>query len=143
MTAITQISILMFFVSTEEGVYMWNFILGWNHPCLWLNASYCLHVFAEMEFHPRMKDRDEISSRDEKKKKRHVNTSSGDEILKQACFFYFWRMYSSMFSNFNMFEHSKSMSIMKLKAFLWKGKPEKKKDEHNYLFYFYYFLCEV
>ena len=28
-----------------------------------------LHVFAEMKFHPRMKDRDEISSRDEKRKK--------------------------------------------------------------------------
>ena len=39
-----------------------------------------------MKFHPRMKDRDEISSPDEKKKKRRVNTSSGDEILKLACF---------------------------------------------------------
>ena len=42
----------------------WNFILGWTHP--------------------RMKDRDE------KKKKRRVNTSSRDEILKWASFFNFW-----------------------------------------------------
>ena len=34
----------------------WNFILGWTHPF--------------------QKERNEISSRDEKKKKRHVNTSS-------------------------------------------------------------------
>ena len=27
------------------------------HPCLWWNVSYCLHVFAEMKFHPRMKKR--------------------------------------------------------------------------------------
>ena len=45
-----------------------------------------LHVFAEMKFHPEMKDRDDISSQDEKKKKRPVNTSSWDETLKWACF---------------------------------------------------------
>ena len=27
---------------------------GRNHPCLWWNVSYCLHVFAEMKFHPGM-----------------------------------------------------------------------------------------
>ena len=27
---------------------------GRNHPCLWWNLSYCLHVFAEMKFHPGM-----------------------------------------------------------------------------------------
>ena len=48
---------------------MWNFIPGWTHPCRWWNVSYCLHVFAEMKFHPGMKDRDEISFRDEKRKK--------------------------------------------------------------------------
>ena len=89
----------------------------------------CLHV----KFHPGMKSslsmvkclllftrfcRDEISSRDEKKKKRRVNTSSRDEILKWACFFNFWRMYSSMFSKFSMFEHNESMNIMKHKASL-------------------------
>ena len=78
-----------------------------------------------------MKDRDEISFRDEKKKKRRVNTSSRDEILKWACFFSFWRMYSSMFYKLNMFEHNESMNIMKRKASLLKVKPEKEKDEHN------------
>ena len=71
----------------------WNFIPGWG-----------------------MKDRDEISSRDEKKKKRRVNTSSRDGILKWACFFNFWRMYSIMFSKFNMFEHNESTNIVKHKA---------------------------
>ena len=103
----------------------------WNHPCLWWNVSYCLHIFAEMKFHPAMKDRDQISSRDEKKRKSRVNTSFRDEILKWACFFHFWLMYSSIFSKFNMFEHDESLNIMKHKASLWKVKPEKKKDDHN------------
>ena len=34
---------------------------GWNDPCLWWNVSYCLHVFAEMKFHPEMN-----SSQDER-----------------------------------------------------------------------------
>ena len=38
--------------------------------------------FCRDEFHPGMKDRGEISSRDEEKKKRRVNTSSRDEMLK-------------------------------------------------------------
>ena len=61
---------------------------GWNHPCLWsmVKCLLLLHVFAEMKFHPEMKDRDDISSQDEKKKKRPVNTSSWDETLKWACF---------------------------------------------------------
>ena len=93
----------------------------WNHPCLWWNVSYCLHVFAEMKFHPgmnssRQKDRDEISSRDEKKKKGRVNISSRDEILKRAYFFKnFWGMYSNMLY-VNVFEHNESMNILKHKA---------------------------
>ena len=58
-------------------VYMflprWNFMLGWKT--------------------------DEISSWDEKKKKRRVNTSSRDEILKWACFFNFWRIIQVCFPN--------------------------------------------
>ena len=38
-----------------EGIYTWNFILGWNHPCLWWNASYCLHVLQRWNFIPRWK----------------------------------------------------------------------------------------
>ena len=91
---------------------------GWNHPCLWRNVSYFLHVFAEMKFHPAMKDRDEISSRDENKKTSRVNTSFRDEILKWAWFFNFWRMSSSIFSKFNMLEHNESLNIMKHKASL-------------------------
>ena len=30
---------------------------GRNHPCLWWNVSYCLHVLAEMKFDPGMKKR--------------------------------------------------------------------------------------
>ena len=37
-----------------EGVYTWNFILGWNHPRLLWNVSY-IYVLAQMEFHPSMK----------------------------------------------------------------------------------------
>ena len=48
-----------------------------------------------------------------------------------SMFLNFWRMYSSMFSKFSMFEHGESMNIMKHKVSLQKVKPEKKKDEHN------------
>ena len=74
-------------------------VRGWSHPCLRWNVSYCFHVFAEMKFHAGMKNRDEISSWDEKKKKRRVSTSSRDEILKWACFFNFWRIIQVCFPN--------------------------------------------
>ena len=68
-------------------------IPGWNYPCLWWNVSYCLHVFAEMKFHPGMNPSrherqgwDFIPGWKKKKKKRRVNSSSRDEILKWACF---------------------------------------------------------
>ena len=35
-----------------EGGYAENSILGRNHPCLWWNVAYCLHVFAEMKLNP-------------------------------------------------------------------------------------------
>ena len=76
----------------------WNFIPGWTHPC--------------------QKDRDGISSRKEEKKKRRVNTSSPDEILKWVCFLIFWRIYPNMLSKVNVFEHNESMDIMKYNATL-------------------------
>ena len=110
----------------------WNFIPGWTHPC--------------------QKDRDEISSRDEKKKKRRVNTSSRDEILKSVCFFNFWHMYFNMLSKVSISEHIDSMNIMKHKASLWKKRSPKRKrmstistksKMQKHFCYFYYFLCET
>ena len=61
----------------------------------------------------------EISSQNEKKKKRRVNTSPHDEILKWECFFYyFWRKYLNMLSKANMFEHDESINKIKHKASL-------------------------
>ena len=87
-------------------------ISSWDETRPWMKSSLsmvkCLLLFTRF-------CRDEISSRDDKKKKRRVNTSSWDEILKWA---YFGRMYSSIFSKFSMFEHNESMNIMKHKASL-------------------------
>ena len=111
-------------VSILEGVYTWEFIPEWNSfgdeiiP-VYGEISLPVYTFQQrwnfisgwkivMKFLPGMK----------KKKKRGVKTSSRDEILKWACFFYFWRMYSSMFSKFSMSEHNESMNIMKHKASL-------------------------
>ena len=110
-----------FFNVFLEGVYTWNFIPdeirpGWNHTCLWWNVSYCLHVFAEMRFHPGMKDRDEISSRDEKKKKRCKHCILGLNFKMSMFLISFWRMYSNMLSKVNMFEHNESMNVMKHEA---------------------------
>ena len=48
----------------------------------------CLHVFARMKFHPGMSSPG-MKDRDEKKKKRLVNTSSRDEILNEHAFLIF------------------------------------------------------
>ena len=92
-------------------------VSGWNDPCLWWNVSYCLHVFAEMKVHLGMKDKDQISSRDEKKTCKHFIPGWHFKI-SVFFFFNFWRMYSSMFSKFSMFEHNERMNIMKHKASL-------------------------
>ena len=56
----------------------------------------------DMKFHPDMK-----------KRKRCANTSSWDEILKWACFFNFWRMYSNMLSKV------KVSCVVKIKLFFY------------------------
>ena len=122
-----------FFSSRDEisslSFNSWNFVSGWNSSRdeilpVYVEISLTVYTFLpRWNFilgwvHPGMKDRHEVSSRNEKKKKRRVNTSSWDEILKWACFFSFWRMYSNMFYKFNMFEHNESMNIMKHMASL-------------------------
>ena len=88
----------------------WNFIPVWTYSCQKQRWNFI---------------------KEWKKKKRCVNISSGDEILKLVFFFYFWRMYSNMLSKVNVFEHNESMNIMKHKASLSKVKSEKKRDEDN------------
>ena len=95
---------------------------GWNHPCLRWNASYCLHVFAKMKFHPGIKFHHGMTK--EKKTCKHFTQ---DEILKWTCFFNFWRMYSSMISKFNMFEHNESMNIVTLRTLYKKWSPKRKR----------------
>ena len=67
-------------ISLTSTVYTffprWDFIPGWTHPC--------------------QKDRDEILPWEEKKKKRRVNASSRDEVLKWVCCFNFWCMNSKI-----------------------------------------------
>ena len=86
----------------EMSLAVYTFLSRWN-------------FIPEWTYH-RQKDRNEISSEDEKRKKRRVNTSSQDEIIKWACFFNFWRIYSNMLSKVNVFEHNESMNIIKHKA---------------------------
>ena len=102
---------------------------GRNHPCLWWNVSYCLHVFAEMKFRLRMNS--SLSKRQGwKKEKRTCKHFLPEWNFKMSMFFLnFWRMYSNMLSKVNLFEHNESMSIMKHNVFLLKVKSEKKKDE--------------
>ena len=74
----------------------WNFILGWTHPC--------------------QKDRNEISTQDEKKMCKHF--IPGWNFKMSISFKNFWRMYSNMLSKINVFEHNESINIMKHKASL-------------------------
>ena len=93
-----------FFNVFLEGVYTWNFIPdeirpGWNHTCLWWNVSYCLHVFAEMRFHPGMK---------KKKKKTCKHFIPGWNFKMRMFLINFWRTYSIMLSKvtrFNIIEY--------------------------------------
>ena len=71
-----------------EGVFTRE-ISSWDETRSGMKSSLsmvkCLLLFTHLcrdEISSRMKDRNQISSRDEKKKKRRVNTSSRDEILK-------------------------------------------------------------
>ena len=98
-------------IKIMEGVYTWNFIPLWNS-----SRDEIVPVYGEVSltvytFFPRWNF---IPGW----KKRRVNTSFRDEILKWRCFFNFWRMYLSMFSKFNMFEHNQRMNVMKHKASL-------------------------
>ena len=65
-----------------------------------------------MRTHPCIKDWDEISSRSENKEKRRVSTSSGMKFQSEHVFFFFnfWRMFSNMLYNVNMFEHNECMN---------------------------------
>ena len=77
--------------------------------------------------------RNKISSRNKlilgwkKEKKTSRLTSSQVEILKWACFFNFWCMYSSTFSKFNKFEHNGSINIVKHMTPLYKKWSPKRK----------------
>ena len=74
------------------------------------HGQMCLHVFAEMKYHPGMNS--SLS-------KRPCKHFIWGEILKWVCFFFhFWRMYSNMISKVNVFEPNESMNIMKHKATL-------------------------
>ena len=134
--------LFFFFFSSRDEISSlsfnsWNFVSGWNSSRdeilpVYVEISLTVYTFLpRWNFilgwvHPGMKDRHEVSSRNEKKKKRRVNTSSWDEILKWVCFFNFWRMYSSMFPKFNMFDHNESMNIMKQGLFI---KNEARKEK--------------
>ena len=72
---------------------------GMEYPCLWWNVSYCLHVLAEMKFHPRKN-----SSWDERQGWKKEKKTCKHFILgwnfKMSMFFLIC-MYSSMFSKFS------------------------------------------
>ena len=106
-----------------EGVFTRNFISGWNS-----SRNEVIPVYGEMSLtvytflarwnfipewtHPCLKERDEISSRNEKKTCKHFIPRWNFKMSM------FWRMYSNMLSKFNVFEHNESMNIMKHKASL-------------------------
>ena len=77
------------FTNVLEGVYTWNFIPGWNSspdeiiPVYGKMSLTVYTFFPRWNFIPRWKTGLRF---DPGMKKRHVNTSSRDEILKWACF---------------------------------------------------------
>ena len=82
-----------------ESVFTWNFIRGWKNPCLWVNVSYCLHVFAEMIFHPGMT----------KRKKTYEHFIPGLNFAMSMLLLDFWRMCSIYFPTLTY------LNVMKVK----------------------------
>ena len=112
------------FTNVLEGVYTWNFIPGWNRPRMksFLSMVKCLLLFTHFF-------QDEISSRDErqgwdlilgwKKEKKTCKHFIPGRNFKMSMFLInFWRMYSNMLSKVNVFQHNKSMNVVKHKASL-------------------------
>ena len=131
-------------ITLLESVFTWNFIPGWNHPCLWWE---CLLLFTRF-------CRDEISSRNELisvkktgmkfhlgRRKRCVNTSTRDEILKWVFFFFF------------IFDVCIQICFLELTCFnimkvwiQWNIRiriTSKKSKMSKHFYYFFYFLWEV
>ena len=93
-------------------------IPGWNHPCLWWNVSYCLHVFAEIKFHSGMNSspskrqgwnfipRDECIPGWKKEKKTCKHFIPGWNFKMSIFILNFWLMYSNMLSKVNVSEHN-------------------------------------
>ena len=115
-----------------DGVYKWNFMLGWKSLLYEITPVYDeMSPTVSMFFHPIMRwsftprwihscqiDDDESSYGDEKKKKRRVNTSSRMKFWNDhVVFFNFWLRNSNMSSKVNMFEDNESANIMEHKAF--------------------------
>ena len=75
---------------------------GRNHPCLWWNVSYCLHIFVEMKFHPR--------TNSSLSKRQGLNFTPGWEKEKETCkhFIPGWNFKMSMFFSFftNVFKYA-------------------------------------
>ena len=94
-------------------------VQGWNHPCLWWNISYCLHVFAEMKFHPERK---------KKEKKTCKHFIPGWNFKMSMFLINFWRMYSNMLSKVNMFEHNESMNEWNIRPLYKKSEVPKEKE---------------
>lgn len=110
-----------------------NLVPKWNVPCQWWNASYCLHVFAGLKFHPWLKSflskrQDENSFRDDKKKKTCANTLSRDEMLQLSYVLtLFLTDVLNMLSNFNRLEQIKSYKKDAIGSF-WNPKNETRKS---------------
>ena len=110
-------------VFTHEISSWYETYPGWNHSCLWWNVSYCLHVVAEMKFHPGMNSspskrpgwnfipRDECIRGWKKEKKTCKHLNPGLNFKMSIYFFNFWLMYSNMLSKVNKSEHNLSMNI--------------------------------
>ena len=100
----------------------------WNHPCLWWNVSYCLHVFVEIKFHPGMKDGWDFILGWKKEKKTCKHFIPGWNFKMNMFFINFWRMYSNMLSKVNVFEHNESMNEWNIRPLYKKSEVPKEKE---------------
>ena len=112
---------------THEISSRMKLVPGWNHSCLWWNVSYCLHVFAEMKFHPGMKDRWDFILGWKKEKKICKHLIRGWNFKISMFLINFWHIYSNKLSKVNVFEHNESMNVVNIRPLFKKWSLKRKR----------------
>ena len=101
-----------------DDVHTWNFIPGRNHPWVWWMSLTVYTFLPRWNFSSLSKRRKFHRGMKKRTKKTCKHCIPIWNFKMSMYFFNFWRIYSNMLSNVNVFQHNESVNIMKRKASL-------------------------